>query len=156
MKTKKLFALVTILLLCSLLFVAKSFAKNYPPKKAAKIKVAYSYSELQKNVLYDFSSAKVRKLYYSRLDQLADLVIEKKYAVALRGYADSIGTYKGNWVLSQKRADAAKAYLISKGVHEELIVTTPFGSTQPIASNKTAAGRQQNRRVEIKLKSVGD
>jgi outer membrane protein OmpA-like peptidoglycan-associated protein len=120
--------------------------------KSVKTKAAYSLAVLQKNVQYDFAKVSIRKTYYERLDELAEVVNQKKCAVALRGYADSIGTYKGNWVLSQKRADAVKAYLVSKGVPQELIVCTAFGSTEPVASNSTAAGRQQNRRVEIKIK----
>jgi len=152
----KIYTLAVLLLLCNTVVNAAELNFNSPPKKSGKLKISYSYNELQKNVLYDFSSAKVRKSYYERLDQLANLIAEKKYAIALRGYADSIGTYKSNWVLSQKRADAAKAYLISKGVSASLIVCTAFGSTQPVASNKTAAGRQENRRVEIKIKDIND
>ena len=155
MKNKK-FILSVFITLCALSVSAHRVLSNIPPKKSSHVKVTYSMNLLQKNVQYDFSKASIRKAYYSRLNELAAVINEKKCAVALRGYADSIGTYKGNWVLSQKRADAVKRYLITKGVSAELIVSTAFGSTEPIATNKTAIGRQQNRRVEIKIKDTSN
>lgn len=111
-------------------------------------------AELTKNLEYDFAKQSVRDAYFKKLDLLAKAVIDDNYAVSLKGHADGIGPYKYNWVLSDKRAISVKEYLISKGVRENRIVTTPFGSTVPIASNKTAEGRQKNRRVEIGLKRI--
>ncbi len=111
-------------------------------------------AELTKNIEYDFGKISIRNGYYDKLDQLAKTMVDGKYAVALRGYADSIGTFKGNWVISNKRAKEVKSYLVKQGVDEKKIVTTPFGSTKPIATNKTKQGRQKNRRVEIKLNDV--
>jgi outer membrane protein OmpA-like peptidoglycan-associated protein len=152
MKTKIIIT-ITFFLFLAFHVKAKRSAHIHPPTKSAA-KKRYAMNELVKNVQYDFSKASIRPGYDDRLDQLAELVIEKKYAVALRGHADSIGTYKGNWVLSQKRSDKVKDYLVKRGVPSNLIISTAFGSTEPIASNKTAAGRQQNRRVEIKLKET--
>ncbi|EOR94254.1 Outer membrane protein A precursor [Arcticibacter svalbardensis MN12-7] len=112
-------------------------------------------ADLTKNLEYDFDKPSVRVSYYKKLDQLASAVIHDNYVVSLRGHADSIGAYKYNWVLSDKRAGNVKEYLVSKGVKSERIITTPFGSTVPIASNKTKAGRQKNRRVEVELKKMG-
>ncbi|MGF7081522.1 OmpA family protein [Mucilaginibacter sp. UYCu711] len=120
-------------------------------KEKLNVTIKYSLAELSKNIEYDFAKASVRNAYTTKLDQLAQILIKNKSAVALRGFADSIGTYKGNWVLSEKRANAVKNYLIKKGVDSDKIVATPFGSTQPVATNRTAAGRQKNRRVEIKV-----
>ena len=152
-----MFIATALIMLCVMYVSARHTSRVTSPVKNAKVvkvKVTYSLAVLQKNVQYDFAKISIRKAYYARLDELAEVISEKKCAVALRGYADSIGTYKGNWVLSQKRADAVKAYLVSKGVPQELIVSTAFGSTEPVASNRTAAGRQQNRRVEIKIKDI--
>lgn len=110
--------------------------------------------ELTKNIEYDFGRINIRNNYYDKLDQLAKTMIDGNYAVALRGYADSIGTFKANWVISDKRAKQVKTYLIGKGVDGSKIITTPFGSTKPIASNKTKQGRQRNRRVEIKVNEL--
>lgn len=116
---------------------------------------AVALADLTKPLEYDFNKPSVRDAYYKILDQLAETVIADQYAVSLKGHADAIGAYKYNWVLSDKRAVSVKDYLVSKGVKGEHIITTPFGSTVPIASNKTASGRQKNRRVEIELKKIG-
>jgi len=127
--------------------------RHHDSKKTTGAHKVFAMADLKKNLEFDFARASVRMSYNEKLDQLADHIKQDNYAVALRGFADSIGTYKGNWNLSQKRADAVKAYLISKGVADNKIVATAFGSTKPIATNKTAGGRQKNRRVEIILNS---
>jgi outer membrane protein OmpA-like peptidoglycan-associated protein len=111
-------------------------------------------ADMTKNLEYDFDKPSIRSDYYQKLDQLAKTIKDENFAVSLRGHADSIGRYKYNWMLSEYRAVSVKKYLVSKGVKPERIVTTPFGSTVPIATNKTAAGRQKNRRVEIGLKKI--
>ena len=123
--------------------------------KTLRISSSIALAELTKNLEYDFDKPSVRDSYYKKLDQLADAVKNDGYAVSLKGHADAIGAYKYNWVLSDKRAENVKRYLVSKGVKSERIITTPFGSTVPIASNETEAGRQKNRRVEFELKKMG-
>jgi len=70
------------------------------------------------------------------------------------GHTDNTGTDKINKPLSLKRANAVKAYLFSKKVNAERLVTDGFGSTKPIESNKTAKGRAQNRRVEFRVQEL--
>ena len=120
----------------------------------AKTKSKAAVVAVPKKLEYDNNRESIRKAYYANLDQLAKTIKENNYAVSLRGHADSIGKYKYNWVLSDKRAINVKKYLVSKGISEDKIVTTPFGSTVPIATNKTPEGRQKNRRVEIELKKI--
>ena len=72
--------------------------------------------------------------------------------VTIDGYTDNTGKDKINNPLSVKRADATKAYLVSKGIAADRMTTAGYGSTNPIADNKTAAGRKKNRRIEIKIK----
>ena len=124
-------------------------------KNSSKLTAA-ALAELTKNLEYDFDKPAVRDAYYRKLDLLAKSVKEENYAVSLKGHADAIGAYKYNWVLSDQRALNVKKYLVSKGVKESLVITTPFGSTVPIATNATPEGRQKNRRVEISLKKVSD
>jgi OOP family OmpA-OmpF porin len=66
------------------------------------------------------------------------------------GYTDNVGNARANVRLSQARADAVKAYLVGKGVAARRIDTRGFGEQDPVADNKTAEGRAQNRRVEIR------
>jgi outer membrane protein OmpA-like peptidoglycan-associated protein len=72
--------------------------------------------------------------------------------VTIDGHTDNIGSDKVNNPLSVRRAEATKKYLVSKGIKADRLVTAGFGSTQPVADNKTAEGRQKNRRIEIKIK----
>ena len=155
MKTKVLFFTI-----CSVVMIfagVKAFDFHTNKKMVAKrsiIDKSALIAEVTKNIEYDFAKASVRKTYDANLNKLAKLMVEDEYVVSLRGHADSIGQYKPNWVLSEKRAVEVKDYLISKGVKKERIVAIPYGSTIPIATNKTAEGRQRNRRVEIKLKEI--
>jgi len=134
------------------LFLSVRAAKDL---KTTENSVKVAFADLPKKLEYDFNKPSVRDAYYKKLDALAATVITDDYAVSLKGHADGIGAYKYNWVLSDKRAVSVKDYLVSKGVASDRIITTPFGSTVPIASNETAAGRQKNRRVEIELKKIG-
>ncbi|MGY3051999.1 outer membrane protein OmpA-like peptidoglycan-associated protein [Pedobacter sp. UYEF25] len=138
------------------LFLTVKANTNNARKTVAKSVSAATLSALTKNVEYEFDKANVKDDYYSNLDQLAKAIVKYDFAVSLKGYADGIGAYKYNWVLSDKRASSVKDYLVSKGVKASRVITTPFGSTEPIASNDTEAGRQKNRRVEISLKKINE
>ncbi|MBC7915848.1 MAG: OmpA family protein [Pyrinomonadaceae bacterium] len=153
MKTKILLTTLAVFLSISTLH---AFVKPAPKivKRITDVNKSKLLAEVTKNVEYDNAKASIRKSYYSNLNSLAKIIVKDGYAVSLRGHADSIGKYKPNWVLSDKRATAVKNYLIKRGVKEDLIIATPYGSTVPIASNKTLKGRQKNRRVEIELKEI--
>ncbi|HEX2959566.1 MAG TPA: OmpA family protein [Chitinispirillaceae bacterium] len=69
--------------------------------------------------------------------------------IEVRGHTDSAGDYGKNMMLSQRRADAVRQYLISQGIAGDRIKATGFGSSSPIADNRSAAGRAQNRRIEV-------
>jgi OOP family OmpA-OmpF porin len=67
------------------------------------------------------------------------------------GHTDSVGADAYNQKLSVKRADAVKAYLVSKGIEKNRVYTEGKGEKQPVADNNTSAGRSKNRRVEIEV-----
>jgi OOP family OmpA-OmpF porin len=82
------------------------------------------------------------------VSKLAGVNLEVIVAV---GHTDSIGSHEYNMALSQRRANAVKQYLVSKGIEANRIYTEGKGKTQPVADNRTAEGRQKNRRVEIEV-----
>jgi len=86
------------------------------------------------------------------LDQVVTIMNENPgLKVKVEGHMDNAGDDAANMKLSQDRADAVKAYLVSKGIAADRITAEGFGETMPIADNTTSAGRMKNRRIEIKM-----
>ena len=110
-------------------------------------KVSYSA-----DAFFDFDKAVLKPAGKASLDDLVsklkDINLEVIIAV---GHTDSVGTDAYNQKLSVRRAEAVKAYLQSKGVEANRVYTEGKGEKQPVADNKTAAGRAKNRRVEIEV-----
>ncbi|WP_316817828.1 DUF6089 family protein [Pedobacter nyackensis] len=104
-----------------------------------------------KNLEFDLGKATIRQKSYATLNRVAALLIEKNFSLKLAGHTDNTGSAALNMRLSKDRAEAIKAYLVSQGANPSRIEATGYGMNQPIASNKTAAGRQKNRRVEFTL-----
>ena len=107
--------------------------------------------EAIKNLEFDFGKATIREHSYPSLDKVAQLLIDKNFSLKLAGHTDNVGSDDANMRLSKDRAESIKAYLVSKGANASRIEATGYGKNQPIASNKTAKGRQMNRRVEFTL-----
>jgi OOP family OmpA-OmpF porin len=103
------------------------------------------------NLEFDFGKATIRAHSYASLDRVARLLVDKNFSLKLAGHTDNVGSNDANMKLSKERAESIKSYLVSKGANASRIEATGYGETQPIASNKTAKGRQQNRRVEFTL-----
>jgi outer membrane protein OmpA-like peptidoglycan-associated protein len=101
-------------------------------------------------ILFDTDSDHIKPESKPTLDALlATAQKHKDWSFAIEGYTDNVGAAPHNQELSEKRAAAVKAYLISAGVDAAPLVTQGFGATHPVASNDTSVGRAQNRRVEI-------
>jgi OOP family OmpA-OmpF porin len=110
---------------------------------------------IQADALFDFDKSVVRPDGKRAIDDaLAKLNGVDLEMVIATGHTDSIGTERYNQKLSERRAAAVKAYLVSKGIPASKITTIGKGETQPVATNKTAAGRQKNRRVDIEFRGV--
>ena len=107
--------------------------------------------EAIQNLEFDLGKATIRSTSHASLNKVAILLIEKNFSLKLAGHTDNTGSMATNMRLSKERAEAVKAYLVSKGANPSRIEATGYGPTQPIASNNTEAGRQQNRRVEFTL-----
>ena len=114
---------------------------------AAASKVTYAA-----DAFFDFDKAVVKPAGKAKLDDLVSKVqgINLEVIIAV-GHTDSVGSDAYNQKLSVRRAEAVKAYLVSKGIEKNRIYTEGKGETQPVASNKTTEGRSKNRRVEIEV-----
>ena len=100
---------------------------------------------------FDTNSAKLHGVSIKKLDEVVEFADKYKDAkLEVTGHTDSRGAKTYNQKLSEKRAGSVKAYLVNKGVAATRISTKGYGLEQPMADNKTAEGRAQNRRVEIR------
>ncbi|MBI2877698.1 MAG: OmpA family protein [Candidatus Tectomicrobia bacterium] len=103
--------------------------------------------------LFDTGSAQLNPGAQNSLREMADML--KRYPhsdVVISGHTDNTGSDTLNQRLSQDRAEAVKSFLVAQGVDSSRILARGFGENMPVTSNETAAGRQQNRRVEITVK----
>lgn len=125
-------------------------AKAKEPEKEVILKPNEIY--ILKNVLFDFDKSELLDISVSELDKLYNhLTNHSKLNIEIHGHTDNVGLETRNQELSEQRAKAVADYLISKGLDTSRIKSFGFGSTQPIATNGTEDGRQQNRRVAFKL-----
>lgn len=104
------------------------------------------------DAFFDFDKAVLKPEGKAKLDDLASKVsgINLEVVIAV-GHTDSTGAAGYNQTLSNRRAEAVKAYLVSKGIESNRIYTEGKGLTQPVADNATREGRAKNRRVEVEV-----
>lgn len=122
-----------------------------PPAPAAAPAVAQKVTYAA-DAFFDFDKAVLKPEGKAKLDDLVGKVkgINLEVVIAV-GHTDSVGADKYNQKLSVKRAEAVKAYLVSKGIEKNRVYTEGKGETSPVADNKTGQGRAKNRRVEIEV-----
>ena len=129
-------------------FGAQRFAqRNYTLKKMkAGAKITLD------NILFQTGSAKLKKSSYEPLDKFADLLKKNpEVRIEVSGHTDNVGKAAVNKRLSKARAKSVRDYLAGQGVAEDRIDYEGYGMEQPVESNKTKAGREKNRRVEVKV-----
>lgn len=103
-----------------------------------------------KNVFFAMGSSTLDTGSYKELDKwVTYLKAHPILQIEVQGHTDNVGSKEDNQQLSQSRAQAVQQYFVKVGISESRITAKGFGSTQPIASNDTAAGRRQNRRTSI-------
>lgn len=102
------------------------------------------------NINFDTNEHDIDENFYSTLDHNIDTLLNNNNVVIkIIGHTDSVGNEKNNKILSLKRAEAVKKYLVKRRVFADRIAIEGYGEKYPIASNRTMAGRAQNRRIEI-------
>jgi outer membrane protein OmpA-like peptidoglycan-associated protein len=86
------------------------------------------------------------------LTKLAEVLLKKSdWKLQISGHTDNVGNDQNNLILSKKRSEAVKAFMVSKGISADRLSALYFGETDPVATNDTPEGRQQNRRVEMEI-----
>ena len=144
--------------------VAGGVIGNKMDKQAREIETALPGAQVERvgegirlvlgenSVNFDFNKATLTAKAKQNLDKLVPVF--KEYAdtnIEIYGYTDITGSPEFNLTLSQKRAESVRTYLASKGLLNSRFKTTGLGIADPIASNETAEGRAQNRRVEFAI-----
>lgn len=115
-----------------------------PPPPAPKKRIVL------RGVHFDFDKSKIRPDAEPILDEAAEILRQNSaLTVAVNGHCDGIGTEEYNMKLSRRRSAAVAKYLEAKDIPANRLETHGFGKTQPVASNDTAEGRAENRRVEL-------
>ena len=135
--------------------VAGTVANNGCPEAVVPtVEVLNKLNSYAKTILFNSGKASFKKATFSVLQSITAIL--KEYPDAnfiIEGHTDSQGSITLNQRLSDTRAGAVKGYLVENGIAPARLNSVGFGESNPIASNKTAAGRKQNRRVEVKLKN---
>lgn len=121
------------------------------PEEKKKVLIAARWG-----VQFETGSAQLKPQSIPVLDQIVELLKEHPaYNLQISGHTDSRGDAAKNLALSQRRARSCVDYLASKGIDTARLFSLGFGKTKPVATNKTAAGRSRNRRVEFDLVPPG-
>jgi outer membrane protein len=112
-------------------------------------------SVIVRAVDFEFNLSQLTVPAQQTLDEVARaLLTQPELNVEIQGHTDSIGSVAYNLNLSQRRAEAVKAYLIGKGVSASVLTAKGYGKAKPIANNDNAEGRAQNRRVAFEISNT--
>jgi outer membrane protein OmpA-like peptidoglycan-associated protein len=145
---------IIIGVLIGLVFFTISYKlyKNYLSQKKKVLKVAVKNA--YENLLFATNKAVILPVSYPFLNELASALKDNpEYNVSIIGHTDNVGSEKSNQVLSEKRAEEVKNFLIKELVPIEKIMSKGVGESKPIDTNDTKVGQAKNRRVEFILSS---
>ncbi|MGE0869324.1 MAG: OmpA family protein [Kofleriaceae bacterium] len=124
------------------------------PKKYKLVVVTQTKIELKQTVYFDTNRATIKKVSFALLNDAAQAMKDNPtIQVEIQGHTDSQANDNFNMKLSQRRAEAVRAYLMKRGVSGDRMVAKGYGEDVPLADNRTAAGRALNRRVEFVITS---
>jgi outer membrane protein OmpA-like peptidoglycan-associated protein len=102
------------------------------------------------DVLFDTAKYTLKPGAREKLAKISGIILAHPgLTITVEGHTDSVGGDEYNMKLSEDRANAVRTYLVSQGLNSGIVTSQGFGKTRPVADNSTAAGRQQNRRVEM-------
>ncbi len=122
------------------------------PKKYSLVSVTQEKIELHQAVFFATAKSTIMAQSFPLLNEVADVLKSRPtMQVRVEGHTDSRGKRATNMLLSQGRADAVKAYLVGRGIDGSRMISAGYGPDQPIETNRTAAGREKNRRVEFMI-----
>jgi len=122
------------------------------PKKYALVEVRKERIEIKQQVHFATNKYRVLPDSFPLLNQVAAVLVDfPKMRISIEGHTDNVGAEKANMKLSQKRAEAVRDYLVSRGIAPARLEAHGYGPTRPIASNKTAKGKAKNRRTEFRV-----
>lgn len=128
-------------------------ANNGCPEVKPTVEVMKTLNDYARTILFDTGKATFKKGTDTALKAMVAILKEyPKADFSIEGHTDSQGAEKSNQLLSERRANAVKDYLVANGISAERLSATGFGEARPIDDNKTAAGRANNRRVEVIVK----
>ncbi|MFL5305513.1 MAG: OmpA family protein [Polyangia bacterium] len=123
---------------------------NGCPKKYEHIVVTQEKIELKQKIFFDTNKATIQPRSFSLLDEIAQVLRSRPtMTVRIEGHTDSRGKRAHNMQLSQARAESVRQHLVGLGIDPSRMQAQGYGPDQPIETNKTAAGREKNRRVEF-------
>jgi len=122
------------------------------PAPAAAVAPSSEKVTFEADTFFDFDKFTLKPAGKARLEDLVSKLAGTDIEVVVAtGHTDSVGTASYNQKLSMRRANAVKAFLVSKGIPADRVFTEGKGESKPVASNKTSEGRAKNRRVEVEV-----
>jgi len=126
------------------------YQEYYKVIKMKRIKIGESI--VLRNIFYDYNKATIREESKAELNRLEKVLVENPtIKVEISGHTDNIGGDEYNLKLSEERAQSVVDHLKSKGIESSRMIAKGYGESQPLATNDTPEGRQENRRTEFKI-----
>ena len=127
--------------------------KGCPEEPEVTVEIIKQLNDYSKTILFDTGKSTIRQESYAVLASIKGIMQEyPSAAFIIEGHTDSQGRETTNQKLSESRAASVRTYLTTLGIDGSRLSSIGYGESRPIATNKTKAGRQENRRVEINLR----